>query len=74
MDANTLLVKAKSQLTSKHPYFGMLASRLKHEERKDVHTYASNGERFLFNPEYIQKRSIDELFFILTNYFLSIKI
>lgn len=67
MDANTLLVKAKSQLTSKHPYFGMLASRLKHEQRKDIHTYASNGERFLYNPEYINERSIDELFFILTN-------
>ena len=67
MDANLKLTKAKSQLSSKHPYFGMLASRLKHEENAKLTSYASNGERFLYNPAYIQKRSNDELFFILTN-------
>lgn len=67
IDANTLLIKAKSQLTSKHPYFGMLASRLKHEEDKDISFYASNGKRFKYNPEFIQNCSKDELVFILTN-------
>jgi len=67
VDANTLLVKAKSQLTAKHPYFGMLASRLKHEENSKIDSFASNGVRFIYNPEYIQERSMDELFFILTN-------
>ncbi len=36
MNADILLTKAKSQLTSKYPYFGMLASRLKHEESENI--------------------------------------
>jgi len=67
MHANTLLTKAKSQLTSKHPYFGMLASRLKHEEDEKIRFYASNGVRFKYNPNFVKKCSIDELIFILTN-------
>ncbi|MDD2791369.1 MAG: VWA-like domain-containing protein [Sulfurimonas sp.] len=67
MTPEKILEKAKSQLTIKHPYFGMLASRLKHEASSEVSSYASNGVRFLYNPEFIQKRSMDELLFILTN-------
>ncbi len=62
-----LLLKAKSRLTLKHPYFGMLASRLKHEPSGKVQAYASNGVRFLYNPDFIEKRNLDELMFILTN-------
>ena len=67
MRSEDLLVKSKSQLTLKHPYFGMLASRLKHESSETITSYASNGKRFLYNPEFIAKRSIDEMMFILTN-------
>ncbi len=67
MRSEDLLVKAKSQLTLKHPYFGMLASRLKHESSDKVGAYASNGKRFLYNPEFIARRTIDEMMFILTN-------
>lgn len=67
MQEEKLLLKAKSQLTLKHPYFGMLASRLKHESSDKIKGYASNGVRFLYNPEFISKRSIDEIMFILTN-------
>lgn len=67
MDATLKLTKAKSQLTSKHPYFGMLASRLKHEENSAIDYFASNGKRFIYNPTYIESLSMDELFFILTN-------
>jgi len=67
MNSDLKLTKAKSQLSSKHPYFGMLASRLKHEENPKLTTFASDGKRFLYNPEFIEKCSIDELFFTLTN-------
>ena len=67
MNADILLTKAKSQLTTKYPYFGMLASKLKHEENDKVKTYASNGVRFLYNNEFIQNCTKEELFFILTN-------
>ena len=67
MQEDKLLLKAKSQLTLKHPYFGMLASRLKHESSESIRGYASNGVRFIYNPEFISNRSIDEIMFILTN-------
>lgn len=67
MSADILLTKAKSQLTTKHPYFGMLASRLKHEENESIKAYASNGKRFLYNPAFVESCSIEELSFVLTN-------
>ena len=67
MRSEDLLIKAKSQLTLKHPYFGMLASRLKHESSEKTTAYASNGKRFLYNPEFIAQRNLDEIMFILTN-------
>ncbi len=68
MNQDTLLLtKAKSQLTAKHPYFGILASRLKHEQSEKLRFYASNGKRFIYNPNFIENCSIDELMFILTN-------
>ena len=54
MNADILLTKAKSQLTTKYPYFGMLASRLKHEENESIRAYASNGKRFLYNPSFVE--------------------
>lgn len=67
MQTDKLLLKAKSQLTLKYPYLGMLASRLKHESSESISGYASNGVRFIYNPEFITKRSVDEVMFILTN-------
>lgn len=67
MQTEKLLIKAKSQLTLDHPYFGMLASRLKHESSEKISGYASNGVRFLYNPEFMSRRSKDEVMFILTN-------
>lgn len=67
MSTEKLLLKAKSRLTLKHPYFGMLASRLKHESSETIRGYASNGVRFLYNPEFLSRRTVEEVMFILTN-------
>ena len=67
MHADELLQKAKARLTMTHPYFGMLASRLKHEPGEEIRAYASNGRRFLYNPAFMEKRSLEEVMFILTN-------
>ena len=67
MNADILLTKAKSQLTTKYPYFGMLASRLKHEAKEEIMSYASNGVRFLYNPSFVENCSVEELSFVLTN-------
>ena len=67
MHADELLQKAKARLTMTHPYFGMLASRLKHEPGEEIRAYGSNGRRFLYNPAFMEKRSLEEVMFILTN-------
>lgn len=67
MNPKNAILQAKSRLIVQHPYFGMLASRLKDEPSDKIHTYASNGIRFLYNPEFILLRSRDEIIFILTN-------
>lgn len=67
MNSEQLLLRAKSLLSVKHPYFGMLASRLAHEPSEGVRSYASNGKRFIYNNEFIERRSVEEVMFILTN-------
>ena len=62
-----LLLKAKSLLTVKYPYFGMLALRLNFEPSDDLSGYASNGKRFIYNVEFLERRSVEEVMFILTN-------
>jgi predicted metal-dependent peptidase len=62
-----LLLRAKSLLTVKYPYFGMLASRLNFEPSVDVSGYASNGKRFIYHVEFLERRSVEEVMFILTN-------
>jgi predicted metal-dependent peptidase len=67
MLSEELLLRAKSLLSVKYPYFGMLASRLKFEPSESLSTYASNGKRFLYNNDFLERRSVEEVMFILTN-------
>lgn len=67
MDSQLKLTKAKSQLSRKYPYFGMIASKLKHEPNENLTSFASNGVRFLYNPTFIEECSMEELYFILSN-------
>ena len=67
MSSEELLLRAKSLLTVKYPYFGMLASRLVHEPSDSISGYASNGKRFIYNKDFLERRSVEEVMFILTN-------
>src|SRR3990167_9318368 len=67
MSHEQLLLRAKSLLTVKYPYFGMLASRLNFEPSVDISGYASNGKRFIYNSDFLERRSVEEVMFILTN-------
>jgi predicted metal-dependent peptidase len=67
MSSEELLLRAKSLLTVKYPYFGMLASRLVHEPSDSISGYASNGKRFIYNSDFLERRSVEEVMFILTN-------
>jgi len=61
------LTKAKSTLMRKHPYFGLLASRLETESSDKVRSFVSNGKRFRYNPEFLQNCTVEELLFVLSN-------
>lgn len=67
MSHEQLLLRAKSLLSVKNPYFGMLASRLAHEANESVSSYASNGKRFIYNTQFLERCSVEEVMFILTN-------
>ncbi len=67
MDNEAKLTKSKSQLLISHPYFGMLASRLKVEPSPTITRFASNGKVFKYNPDYLQIATIDEVKFVLAN-------
>ncbi|MFH0709710.1 MAG: VWA-like domain-containing protein [Pseudomonadota bacterium] len=67
MSHEELLLRAKSLLNVKYPYFGMLASRLQHEPSDTVSGYASNGKRFIYNVQFLERRNVEDVMFILTN-------
>ncbi|MFT7879956.1 MAG: VWA-like domain-containing protein [Sulfurimonas sp.] len=61
------LTKAKARLMLEHPYFGTLASALKIESDPDQLTFKSDGNRVRLNEEYIDKLTVSEVEFILSN-------
>lgn len=55
--AMTLMREARAQLLITHPFFGVLALKIKMEENQAIHTARVNHTRMEFNPGYIQKLS-----------------
>ncbi|MDY0403648.1 VWA-like domain-containing protein [Sulfurovum sp.] len=61
------LTKAKARLMLEHPYFGTLASALRIESDPDQLTFKSDGNTVRINEEYIDKLTVSEVEFILSN-------
>lgn len=51
--AHKKLTVARSQLILGHPFFGMLALRLRLVERTDIPTLAVDGKHVFYNPEFV---------------------
>ena len=67
---NTLekkITKAKTRLMIKHPYFGLLASRLKTEASDEVEAFLSDGKTLQYNLDYFEKEEIETIEFALAN-------
>ncbi len=66
MMVESKITKAKSRLVLKHPYFGMLASRLR-VEPGDVEAFLSDGRTLQYNEEYFEKEPVETVEFALAN-------
>ena len=61
------ITKAKTRLMVKHPYFGLLASRLKTEASDKVEAFLSDGKTLQYNPDYFLEEGIETIEFALAN-------
>jgi predicted metal-dependent peptidase len=58
------LQKSRIQLLMNHPFFGHLALYLKLVETKSIPTGATDGKRYLYNPDFVNGLSEKELNFL----------
>jgi predicted metal-dependent peptidase len=63
MPAKDRLIKSRVAMLLKYPFWGPLAARLKLEEVEWCRTIATDGRKFYYNKDFIQKLSDGELIF-----------
>lgn len=63
MNARDKLIKTRVAMLLKYPFWGPLAARLKLEEVEWCKTLATDGRKFYYNAEFIQKLDDQELIF-----------
>jgi predicted metal-dependent peptidase len=63
MPAKDRLIKSRVAMLLKYPFWGPLAARLKLEEVEWCKTIATDGRKFYYNKEFVQKLSDGELIF-----------
>lgn len=59
--------RARTQLILKFPFFGVLALQLKLRESPDIETAATDGREIIFNPEFVNKLTQNELLGLLAH-------
>jgi len=64
---NLKLSKAKTTLLLEHPFFGALCMNMPFRFSDQVKTAATNGKEVLFNPEFVEELSHDELVFLVAH-------
>ena len=67
MDTEKRLSKAKTALILEHPFVGNIALNMPFELTEDIPTAATNGERVLFNPNFCEELSDEELKFLVAH-------
>ena len=67
MELERRIAKAKTALILEHPFFGNLAMNMPFEISEGVPTAGTNGERVLFNPNYCESLSDEELLFLVAH-------
>ena len=59
--------KAKTRLVVRHPWFGLLASRLKTEPSEEVEAFLSDGRVLQYNPDWLSAEPLETAEFMLAN-------
>jgi len=67
MDTEKRLSKAKTALILEHPFVGNIALNMPFELTEDIPTAATNGERVMFNPDFCEELSDEELKFLVAH-------
>lgn len=67
MNAEQKMLKARTNLVLDNPFFGCLALRLKMIEDKKVKTASTNGKILLYNPDFIESLSNQEVTGVLAH-------
>ncbi len=63
MSARDKLIKSRVTMLLKYPFWGPLAARLKLEECDWCPTIATDGRKFYYNPEFVNKLDDQEMIF-----------
>lgn len=67
MNSKIKINKARGFLVLDHPFFGNLILRLKITESKQFPTAVTDGERLLYNPDYVDNLTIDQTIGLLAH-------
>ena len=67
MDLMKRLSKAKTSLILEHPFIGSVALNMPMTLSEEVPTAATNGKRVLYNPEFIEPLTDEELKFLVAH-------
>jgi len=67
MDLMKRLSKAKTSLILEHPFIGSVALNMPMTLSDEVPTAATNGKRVLYNPEFIEPLTDEELKFLVAH-------
>jgi len=65
--AEEKLTRAKTRLVVRHPWFGLLASRLKTRPSDEVEGFLSDGETLQYDPDYFAAEPVETAEFALAN-------
>jgi predicted metal-dependent peptidase len=65
--AEEKLTRAKTRLVVRHPWFGLLASRLKAEPSEEVEAFLSDGKVLQYNPDFFAAEPVETAEFALAN-------
>ena len=67
IDTEEKITRAKTRLVVKHPWFGLLASRLATEASDEVEAFLRDGKVLQYNPDYFAASGVETIEFALAN-------
>ena len=57
----------KRKMLVKYPFFGSVVANADYKENKDISTAGTNGEIIYYNPDFLEKLSVEEQTFVFAH-------